>query len=146
MLAQRYQRSAGRGLSIALATVGLMAIAPALAPVNASAASGCRGGVVVTPINRTAYSNIQCGILGSSGTQVRYSWGASARDPRPGVNGVCVSARGYRNGRETWYAIGCGTGGSATVPWGNVAAPPKIYVGLTHGGGMNVSVTATGTR
>lgn len=145
MLAQRYRGSARRGLSVALATAGLTATTSLLAPGDASAASGCKGAVVVTVANRTAYSNIQCGILGSSGTRVTYSWGASAQNPFTGV-GVCVSARGYRNGREEWFAIGCGTGGSATVPWGNVAAPPKIYVGLTRGTGAKVSVTATGTR
>ena len=137
MQAHRYRgKSVLRGLSVALATAGLTASTSLLAPANAAAASGCKGGVVVTVVNRTAYSNIQCGILGSPGAQVTYSWGASALNPFTGV-GVCVSARGYRNGREEWFAIGCGTGGRATVPWGNVAAPPKIYVGLTRGTGVD---------
>jgi hypothetical protein len=39
---------------------------------------------------------------------------------------VCVGAYSYQD--KKWYNIGCGDSGSGTIPWGNVAATPKVHV------------------
>lgn len=71
------------------------------------------------PSGPTGWSN--CGVLGSPGATVSYTWW-----PHNPVVGVCVLGLGYNNGNQVWHLLGCGIGGTKTVPWGNVGAVPGI--------------------
>jgi hypothetical protein len=72
-----------------------------------------------------AVSRGDAAILGHPGHRVGYSWRV-----RPGSSTqVCAQARGFNaQSRSTWYAVGCGSSGSGTVPWGNNGAYPELRV------------------
>jgi hypothetical protein len=78
-----------------------------------------------------------CAVFGRPGLRVGYAWAV----PLFSNGRVCVQARGYKliDGvrKARWFGMGCGTSGSGTVPWGNVAATPavrgKVQLGFLGG-------------
>ena len=86
----------------------------------------CGGALVAPPA--MSWSDAQdsnCGVMGSPGHRVIYSWSTN-----PGANGLgaCVEVWGFDpdHPKGKWFSMGCGTSARASVPWGNVAAMPKI--------------------
>lgn len=60
-----------------------------------------------------------CAVVGYPGYVRPYEW-ANATSIT-----ACVRARGWNPG-EVWISIGCGGGGSASIPWGNSLAYTKV--------------------
>jgi hypothetical protein len=70
-------------------------------------------------------------------------WNAAARAPykwykHMGTTNPCIWGKGFNSKHApTWTAIGCGSGQTKTVPWGNVAGTKKMK-GLTAVGWAGV--------
>lgn len=69
-----------------------------------------------------------CGVLGHPGFRVNYSW--KTEDGK-----ACVDGWGFdeKHPKGTWFSLGCGAksfdyGKEKGIPWGNVAAVPKVRV------------------
>jgi len=120
-----------------LVTAALTAAALGLAastPAPALAAADCGGFAYATPFRPGKVSEGSCGYLGRPGSVVHYSWYV----PAPSSGRACVEGLGWvepqgptADGRplpavEKWFSLGCGTRGSAAVPWGSIAAVPKV--------------------
>ena len=119
-----------------LVTATLTAAALALGTLvpTAAEAASCGGFAYATPFKRGKVSQSNCGVLGSPGTTVSYRWYV----PYPSSGRACVEGLGWvvpqgptADGRplpavEHWFSLGCGTKGSYGVPWGNIAAVPKV--------------------
>lgn len=115
--------------TLTAAALGLATLAPASAQ-----AADCGGFAYATPFKRGKVSEGSCGFLGSPGARVHYSWYV----PSPSSGRACVEGLGWvvpqgptADGRplpavEEWFSLGCGTRGSSAVPWGNIAAVPKV--------------------
>ena len=68
---------------------------------------------------KTSYSN--CTRSGSKGSKIYYRWTVL-----PGTNQyACVQGI---TGRGKWKSIGCGTSGTAKLPWGAVLNTPRVRV------------------
>lgn len=104
-----------------------------------AAAGRCGGKAIGYPNRWGPVSESNCGLLGTHGTRVHYSWSvANAQGQR-----VCVDGWGFdeANPRGRWFSLGCGTRSidysGQGLPWGSVAAVPKIRVKS-----LNVPLTA----
>ncbi|MEU2877443.1 hypothetical protein [Streptomyces sp. NPDC007070] len=97
--------------------------APAAAKAPAAAAANCGdwNRAVAVPW-KWQKLNDGCGHFGRGGLRMGYSWAVFKGTK------VCVKAKGFVNGKDKWYDLGCGKSGSRTVPWGNVAAMKEIQV------------------
>lgn len=97
------------------------------APASAAAPAKTRcGGVVyATPFKRSKAVNSNCGKLGSPGHVAVYSWGVN---PNSDSGRACLEGWGFDEAHPKggWFSLGCGKSGTAKVPWGNVAAVPKV--------------------
>lgn len=99
---------------------------------TAAEAGSCGGRVFAPPFKRSEPVSSNCGFLGSrDDTKIYYSWnvgaGSSGKACVEGLGYERLIGPGYRNPyRERWFSLGCGTRGSAAVPWGNVGAVPKV--------------------
>lgn len=93
--------------------------------VAAPAKSKCGGVVYATPFKRSKAVNSNCGKLGSPGHVAVYSWGVN---PNSDSGRACLEGWGFDEAHPKggWFSLGCGTSGVARVPWGNVAAVPKV--------------------
>lgn len=91
----------------------------------APAKSRCGGVVYATPFKRSKAVQSNCGILGSPGYVATYNWGVN---PNSDSGRACLEGWGFDDAHPKggWFSLGCGTRGSASVPWGNVAATPKV--------------------
>jgi hypothetical protein len=83
-------------------------------------------------------SQASVAIIGSSGFSKGYTWKVEGNVPTT----VGAQAWGFDNsGQGRWYNIGVSSkGGSASVPWGNVLAYPRIRV---QSGWVGVQVSWT---
>lgn len=114
--------------ALTAAAVALTTLVPAVAE-----AGTCGGLAYATPFKPGKVSKSNCGFLGSPVVKVYYSWyvggGSSGK--------ACVEGLGFERlqgptpdgsplYRERWYSLGCGTRGGSAVPWGNIAAVPKV--------------------
>lgn len=116
--------------TLTAAALGLTTLAPA----TAQAGFDCGGFAYATPFKPGKVSEGSCGYLGSPGARVHYSWYV----PAPSSGRACVEGLGWvepqgptADGKplpavEKWFSLGCGTRGAAPVPWGNIAAVPKV--------------------
>lgn len=68
-------------------------------------------------------SNPGCYLIGYPGYTVHYSWGIDFNS----LGDSCIRGQGYlSNGTPFWTNLGCGTGGSGTALWGNVASYTRV--------------------
>lgn len=69
-------------------------------------------------------SNKGCALIGTTkSTTATYTWAGD-----PATKGTaCVQGLGYNGSQKAkWVFIGCGSGGTKTVGWGNVSAVKKV--------------------
>lgn len=122
-----------RTLTTAALTAAALALTTLMIPTAAEAGS-CGGFAYATPFKRGKVSTSNCGVLGSPGVKVYYSWNVGGASS----GRACVEGLGYEplqgptahggppGYRERWFSLGCGTRGGFGVPWGNVGAVPKV--------------------
>jgi hypothetical protein len=122
---RRSSRVVRRTLLLGL-VLSAVAAAPALADGVAYAPFGYSWGP--TSVSDTA-------VFGSPGLRKGYSWRVQFGSDTQ----VCAQAWGFNAAHPhgAWFGAGCGSSGSASVPWGNVLANPKLRVhSITLTGGF----------
>lgn len=88
--------------------------------------------MVATPLKWSPASvNTSCNVAGHAGYKKPYTFAVAADVS------ACAQGRGYTgslsNTKTEWRSLGCGKGGSATVPWGNRLGHPAVR-GLSQSG------------
>lgn len=109
---------------------GVASAAPANACTDPHQASGIIGKWGPT-------STSSCAVFGHPGYKQGYGWTV-----QEGTNQyACVQGWGFdaKHPKGTWFSLGCGKSGHATVPWGNVAASPRVRA-KSMGGSLAVIV------
>lgn len=113
-------------LRTTIATAVTAASALTFAPMATSPAqaASCGGGFVAPPAHAWDEQKSNCGVLGSEGHRVTYTWWVGGN----GNGKACFEGWGYdeMNPDGRWFSLGCGLKGGWRVPWGNVAAVPKV--------------------
>lgn len=113
------------GIILAILVASLVATAPAEAePATTSSTAAC-GGTAWAPPGGVwgPAKNSNCSVFGSPNYHITYIW-----TRKTGTGPVCVQGWGFplKGGSGRWYSLGCGNLGQSKVPWGNVAATPKV--------------------
>ncbi|GLY34397.1 hypothetical protein Amsp01_004210 [Amycolatopsis sp. NBRC 101858] len=114
------------GALVAVSTAGTAEAAPAFVPPTAA---GCGGTGYAPPGGAWgAVSNSSCGLAGSPGLKIRYTY-TSRSDASP-IHASAkhyTTAEGSNPGAEQWTEFGAGTrGDSGLLPWGNSLAMKSI--------------------
>jgi hypothetical protein len=82
-------------------------------------------------------SESTCAVFGSPGHKQGYSWNVQESTNQY----ACVEGWGFdkKHPKGGWFSLGCGTSGKGSLPWGNVAANPKVRA-KSMGGSIAVIV------
>ena len=85
----------------------------------------CGGTVYATPFKRSEDMRSTCAVLGSPRAMVTYTWAVNedSESARACLEGWGFDAAHPKGG---WFSLGCGRLGGARVPWGNIAAYPRV--------------------
>lgn len=113
-----------------VASAGVAGAAPANACTDPHQASGVIG--KWGPVSKSS-----CAVFGHAGYKQGYSWNVQESTNQY----ACVEGWGFdaKHTKGTWFSLGCGTSGKGSVPWGNVAANPKVRA-KSMGGSIAVIV------
>ncbi len=107
-----------------LGTIAFSVPAEAVPPAQATKATSltaCGGQAYAPPGGGWGPEALgNCGVFGSPGRRLGLRWSTNIGS----MAQVCVQAYSYQD--KKWYNVGCGASGGGTIPWGNVAATPKV--------------------
>jgi hypothetical protein len=124
ILTATHRARALRALILAAMITVAIASGALAAPRNAYAAS-CSGTAYAPPGGAWGpVSTSSVAVIGSPGYRQSYTWHVQGNVPTP----IGAQAWGFDSaGQGHWYGLGVSsTGGSGSVPWGNVLAYPRF--------------------